>query len=164
MVQLPKSGLPSFQTTLTLSVESSILICFSMFPLSRVKSKLILGGLTYSYLEVYWNPSSSPWKTSRLGQLFRWVWYLIIVWSVRLKSPITEIIFYQMKVTIKKFVKKGISVRLNGSIRGIIPFFHLSDANIKNPEERFKIGSKLNALVSSSRTVIIKSVSISVLQ
>ncbi|KAL5109761.1 hypothetical protein TcWFU_000971 [Taenia crassiceps] len=47
----------------------------------------------------------------------------------------------------KKFLKRGISVRLAGKIRGIIPFMHLSDAPIRDPQERFKIGGKIPAFV-----------------
>ncbi|CDS42957.2 NADP dependent isocitrate dehydrogenase [Echinococcus multilocularis] len=50
-------------------------------------------------------------------------------------------------VTVRKLLKRGISVRLAGRIRGIIPFMHLSDAPIKNPQDRFKVGSKIISFV-----------------
>ncbi|KAM7537819.1 hypothetical protein Aperf_G00000063524 [Anoplocephala perfoliata] len=50
-------------------------------------------------------------------------------------------------VTVKKFGSRGISVRLAENIRGIIPYLHLSDVTIKNPQDRFKIKSKIQAMV-----------------
>ncbi|VDK39989.1 unnamed protein product [Taenia asiatica] len=50
-------------------------------------------------------------------------------------------------VTIKKFLKRGVLVRLAGKICGIVPFMHLSDAPVRDPQDRFKIGGKITAFV-----------------
>ncbi|VDM31041.1 unnamed protein product [Hydatigera taeniaeformis] len=50
-------------------------------------------------------------------------------------------------VTVRKFSKRGVLVRLAGKIRGIIPFMHLSDAPVKEPQDRFKVGSKITTFV-----------------
>lgn len=54
-------------------------------------------------------------------------------------------------MVVKKFLPRGVSVRLGGSIRGVIPYFHLSDVPIKNPQERFKLKSKIHAMVSVNK-------------
>ncbi|VUZ49370.1 unnamed protein product, partial [Hymenolepis diminuta] len=53
----------------------------------------------------------------------------------------------KISVVVKKFLPRGVSVRLGGSIRGVIPYLHLSDVPIKNPQERFKLKSKIHAMV-----------------
>ncbi|VDN99051.1 unnamed protein product, partial [Rodentolepis nana] len=53
----------------------------------------------------------------------------------------------KISVSVKKFLPRGVSVRLGGTIRGVIPYMHLSDVPIKNPQERFKIKSKIKAMV-----------------
>ncbi|VDD79873.1 unnamed protein product [Mesocestoides corti] len=52
-----------------------------------------------------------------------------------------------VSVTVKKFTKRGVGVRLPGKIRGVIPFLHLSDVVVSDPQSRFEIGSKLDAYV-----------------
>ena len=51
------------------------------------------------------------------------------------------------KCKIKKFIEKGVIVEVGRNLDGFIPYIHLSDVPLKNPQKKFSVGDRLKCRV-----------------
>ncbi|CAH8850191.1 unnamed protein product [Trichobilharzia szidati] len=53
----------------------------------------------------------------------------------------------KVSALIKRYVKSGIAVQVEGRLHGLIPYLHTTDVNLKDHREKFKAGEKVSCLV-----------------